>query len=96
MPREVDADEEEFIFKAGKENGGLVGGCSAEAYEYHRSGVFLNTLRADERWRQHGLGPGVIREVECIAREKDCRVVTLGSAGYMAGPFFEKGLAAQR
>ena len=32
----------------------------------------------------------IIREVERIAREKGCRVVTLGTASYMARPFYEK------
>ena len=52
--------------------------------------MFLNTLWVDERWRRHGLGSALLREVELIAREKDCRVVTLGTASYMARPFYEK------
>ena len=32
----------------------------------------------------------IIHEVERIAREKGCRVVTLGTASYMARPFYEK------
>ena len=32
----------------------------------------------------------IIREVERIAKEKGCRVVTLGTASYMARPFYEK------
>ena len=32
----------------------------------------------------------IIREVERITREKGCRVVTLGTASYMARPFYEK------
>ena len=32
----------------------------------------------------------IIREVERIAREKGCRVVTLGTASFMARPFYEK------
>jgi GNAT superfamily N-acetyltransferase len=32
----------------------------------------------------------IIREVERIAREKGCRVITLGTASYMARPFYEK------
>ena len=90
VPREVDADEEEFVLKIENENGEIIGGCIAEAYEYHWSRMFLNTLWVDERWRHHGLGSLIIREVERIAREKGCRVVTLGTASYMARPFYEK------
>ncbi len=90
VPREVDADEEEFVLKVENENGEVVGGCIAEAYEYHWSRMFLDTLWVDERYRHHGIGSMIIREVERIAREKGCRVVTLGTASYMARPFYEK------
>ena len=32
----------------------------------------------------------ILRELERIARDKGCRVVTLGTASYMARPFYEK------
>ena len=90
VPRETDADEEEFVLKIENENGEIIGGCIAQAYEYHWSRMFLDTLWVDERYRHHGLGSVIIREVERIAREKGCRVVTLGTASYMARPFYEK------
>lgn len=90
VPREVDADEEEFVLKIENENGEIVGGCIAEAYEYHWSRMFLDTLWVDERYRRHGIGSMILREVERIAKEKGCRVVTLGTASYMARPFYEK------
>ena len=34
VPREVDADEEEFVLKVENDTGEIVGGCVAEAYEY--------------------------------------------------------------
>ena len=90
VPRETDADEEEFVLKIENEDGEIIGGCIAEAYEYHWSRMFLNTLWVEERWRRHGIGSVLLREVERIAREKGCRVVTLGTASYMARPFYEK------
>ena len=90
VPHEVDADEEEFVFKTVNENGEIIGGCIAEAYEYHWSRMFLDTLWVDERWRHQGIGSMIIREAERIAREKGCRVMTLGTASYMARPFYEK------
>ena len=90
VPREVDADEEEFILKIENEAGEIIGGCIAQAYEYRWSRMFLNDLWVDERWRRQGLGSMLLREVERIAREKGCRVVTLGTASYMARPFYEK------
>jgi GNAT superfamily N-acetyltransferase len=50
----------------------------------------LEELWVDERYRHQGIGSMIIREVERIAREKGCRVVTLGTASYMARPFYEK------
>lgn len=90
VPHEVDADEEEFVLKVENEAGEIIGGCIAEAYEYRWSRVFLNTLWVDERFRHHGIGSMILREVERTAREKGCRVVTLGTASYMARPFYEK------
>ena len=90
VPKEVDADEEGFVLKIEDETGGIIGGCVAEAYEYHWARMFLDTLWVDERYRHQGLGSMLIREVERIAREKGCRVVTLGTASYMARPFYEK------
>jgi GNAT superfamily N-acetyltransferase len=90
VPREVDADEEEFVLKVENEKGDIIGGCIAEAYEYHWSRVLLEELWVDEWYRHHGIGSMILREVERIAREKGCRVVTLGTASYMARPFYEK------
>ena len=90
VPREVDADEEEFILKVENENGEIIGGCVATAYEYHWSRMLLDDLWVDEHYRHHGIGSMILREVERIARKKGCRVVTLGTASYMARPFYEK------
>ena len=90
VPREVNADEEEFVLKIENEDGKIIGGCIAQAYEYHWSRVLLEELWVDESYRHQGLGSMIIREVERIAREKGCRVVTLGTASYMARPFYEK------
>ena len=90
VPREVDTDEEAFVLKVENESGEIIGGCIAEAYEYHWSRMFFSALWVDERYRHQGIGSMIIREVERIAREKGCRVVTLGTASYMARPFYEK------
>ncbi|MCR5611292.1 MAG: GNAT family N-acetyltransferase [Clostridiales bacterium] len=90
VPREVDADEEEFVLKVEDENGVMIGGCIADACEYHWSRVLLDDLWVDERYRHHGIGSMILREVERIAREKGLRVVTLGTASFMARPFYEK------
>ena len=49
VPREVGADEEEFVLKIENETGEVIGGCIAQAYEYHWSRLFLDTLWVDER-----------------------------------------------
>ena len=90
VPCEVDADEEEFVLKVENETGEIIGGCIAQAYEYHWSRVLLDDLWVDERYRHQGIGSMILREVERIAKEKGCRVVTLGTASYMARPFYEK------
>ena len=89
VPHEVDADAEEFVLKIENEKNEIIGGCVAQAYEYHWLRVLLNDLWVDERYRHQGIGSMILREVERIAREKGCRVVTLGTASYMARPFYE-------
>ena len=90
VPREVDADEEKFVFKIENETGITIGGFIATAYEYHWSRMFLNELWVEESYRHQGIGSMILREAERTAREKGCRVVTLGTASYMARPFYEK------
>ncbi len=90
VPHETDADAEEFVLKVEDENGKIIGGCVIEAYEYRWRRMYLDTLWVDERYRHHGIGSMIIREIERIAREKGCRVVTLGTASFMARPFYEK------
>lgn len=90
VPRETDAEEEEFVLKVEDEAGGIIGGGIVEVYEYGWSRLFLDTLWVDERYRHHGIGSMIIRAAERIAGEKGCRVVTLGTASYMARPFYEK------
>ena len=34
VPRETDADEEEFVLKIENEDGEIIGGCIAEAYSF--------------------------------------------------------------
>ena len=90
VPSEVDEEEEEFVLKIENETGEIIGGCVATAYEYRWSRVLLDDLWVDERYRHHGIGSMILHEVESIARGKGCRVVTLGTASYMARPFYEK------
>ena len=90
VPHEIEEDAEEFVLKVENEKGNIIGGCIAEVYEYHWLRLFLEDLWVDEHYRHHGVGSMIIREVERIAREKGCRVVTLGTASYMARPFYEK------
>ena len=51
VPKEIDADSEEFVLKVENENGQVIGGCIAEAYEYHWARVLLEELWVDERYR---------------------------------------------
>lgn len=74
VPHEVDSEEEKFVIKIENENGDIIGGCIAEAYEYHWSRMFLRALWVDERYRHQGIGSAIIREVERIARQKGCAV----------------------
>jgi len=70
LPYEVDAETEEFVLKVENEKGEIIGGCIAEAYEYHWSRVLLEDLWVDERYRHQGIGSMIIREVERIEERR--------------------------
>ena len=44
VPHEVDSGEEELVLKIENENCEIIGGCIAEAYEYHWSRMFKDFL----------------------------------------------------
>lgn len=90
VPHEVEKEEEEFVLKVENEDGEIIGGCIAEAYEYRWARLFVDDLWVKEDYRHQGIGSMIIREIERIAKEKGCRVITLGTASYMARPFYEK------
>ena len=50
VPREVDAEAEEFVLKVENENGEIIGGCIAEAYEYR----WARMHRCKQRSTPHG------------------------------------------
>ena len=80
VPHETDTDEEEFVLRVEDEAGEIIGGCVIEAYEYRWRRMYLDTLWVDERYRHHGIGSMILREIERIAKEKGCRVLFRNAA----------------
>ena len=80
--------EEQLVFKIADGEGTLLGGCVVNVHEWGRA--VLARLWVDERYRHHGLGSMLIRAAENAAREKGCYYLCLGTADYMARPFYEK------
>ena len=86
VPHEVDADAEEFVLKIENENGEIIGGCIAEAYEYHWSRVFL-----EEPLRRQGLGTYLLKKAEDFAKENGESVIMTSAGDWNAGFFRKNG-----
>ena len=80
--------EEQLVFRAEDGEGKVIGGCVLNIHEWGRA--VLAQLWVDGRYRRHGLGSKLVRAAENAAREKGCYYLCLGTADYMARPFYEK------
>lgn len=86
----ANCSEELLVFKAGAENGGIIGGC---VLSIDLSGTAeFNSLFVDERFRRRGIGTAIALEAEREARERGCRMM-INAYNFdfqFAKPLFEK------
>ena len=87
-PSEPHTAEEQLVFRIPDGEGNVIGGCIVNIHAWGRA--VLAKLWVDGRYRRHGLGSMLIRAAENAAREKGCYYLCLGTADYMARPFYEK------
>ena len=87
-PQNPHTEEEQLVLKAADGDGNTAGGCIVNVHLWGRA--VLAKLWVDGRYRRHGLGSMLLRAAEEAAREKDCYTLCLGTADFMARPFYEK------
>ena len=87
-PPEPHTEEGQLVFRVTDEEKNVIGGCVVNIHAWGRA--VLAQLWVNGQYRHHGLGSMLIRAAENAAREKGCYYLCLGTADYMARPFYEK------
>ena len=87
-PPEAEAQEEQIVRKITDGDGTILGGCIVWLGDWGTA--IVDTLWVDERYRGQGLGAALVRDVERVLAEKDCRLVILATFDFQARPFYEK------
>ena len=86
-PPEEDAEEEEFVYKAIDEGGGLLGGCILAVDERKTASIF--DLWVEEAYRCKGIASALIQEAEKKARELGCCLAMVGTFDFQAKSLYE-------
>ncbi len=84
-----DAIEDELVvFKVTDSDGSIIAGCNLIVNCWRAAD--LDILWVEETYRRQGIGSALIRRAERAAREKGCRLMTLGTFDFQARPLYEK------
>ena len=81
-------EDELVVFKVTDSDGNIIAGCNLYISSWRVAD--LDILWVDEKYRRQGIGSALIREAERTAREKGCRLMTLGTFDFQARPLYEK------
>ena len=87
VPTEAD-EEEDVVFKITDAEGNIIAGCILEIDRWKIAD--LDILFVKEEYRRQGMGSALIHQAERAARERGCRVMTLGTFDFQARPLYEK------
>ena len=81
-------DDELVVFKVTDGGGNIIAGCNLIVSCWRAAD--LDILWVEEKYRGQGIGSALIREAERTARERGCRIMTLGTFDFQAKPMYEK------
>ena len=81
-------EDELVVFKVNDSEGNIIAGCNLMINCWRVAD--LDILWVEEKYRKQGIGSALIRKAECVAREKGCRFMTLGTFDFQARPLYEK------
>lgn len=70
------------------ESNHIVAGCLAKMYCWNV--IYIDILWVDERYRKHGFGSQLLKEIEKIALEEDCTLIHLDTFDFQAKDFYLK------
>ena len=81
-------EDELVVFKVTDSDGSIIAGCNLIINRWRAAD--LDILWVKETYRRQGIGSALIRKAERAAREKGCRLMTLGTFDFQARPLYEK------
>ena len=76
------------VFKVTDGDGAIIAGCNLIISCWRVAD--LDILWVEETYRRQGIGSVLIRAAERAARERGCRLMTLGTLDFQARPLYEK------
>ena len=81
-------EDELVVFKVTDSDGSIIAGCNLIINCWRVAD--LDILWVKKTYRRQGIGSALIRKAERAAREKGCRLMTLGTFDFQARPLYEK------
>lgn len=70
------------------EQNNIIAGCYAKMYCWNV--IYVDILWVDEKYRKHGLGSKLLKEIERFAREEKCSLIHLDTFDFQAKDFYLK------
>lgn len=70
------------------EENNIVAGCLAKMYCWNV--IYIDILWVNERYRKHGFGTKLLKEIEKIALEENCSLIHLDTFDFQAKDFYTK------
>ena len=70
------------------EQNNVIAGCYAKMYCWNV--IYLDILWVDEKYRKHGLGSKLLKEIERFAIEEKCSLIHLDTFDFQAKDFYLK------
>ena len=70
------------------EENNIIAGCYAKMYCWNV--IYIDILWVDERYKKHGLGTKLLKEIERIAVEQKCSLIHLDTFDFQAKDFYIK------
>ena len=83
--------KESFIWinRVIKDNHGeIIAGINSKMYCWNC--LYIDSLFVDDKYRNKGLGRKLLKEIEWIAKEKDCKLIHLDTFDFQAKDFYLK------
>ncbi|UOQ49021.1 GNAT family N-acetyltransferase [Gracilibacillus caseinilyticus] len=87
LPDELKTPKEEVCFVIEDEAGEVIGGVTGTMYWHH---LHLDFLWIENEFRGKGYGSELLKQIEEVATENECRLIFLDTFSFQAPEFYKK------